>query len=134
MAFVRRFWAGPPRVLFGALAFAVCAFSAADDLATAGPGPAALAADDFQAMTGMPHGYVRAGRPVRPLPAATVASPGLQIVKVLRRAPHARGTAAASFGGRNALAAEQAAVALRVPLSARLANAADITRLCRLLL
>lgn len=133
MALVRRFWAGSPRLL-AAVVFVVCAFSAADDLATAGPGPTAFAAADFQAVTGMPHGDVRAGRPVRPLPPATVASPGLQIVKVLRRVPHARGTAAASFGGRNALAAQHAALSLSVPLSARLANAADITRLCRLLL
>lgn len=134
MALVQRFWAGSPRLLAGALAFAVCAFSAAGDLATAGPSPAAFAAVDLHPAPGMPHGDVRAGRPVRPLPPATVASPGLQIVKVLRRVPHARGTAAVSFGGRHAQAAQHLAVALRVPLSARLANAADITRLCRLLL
>lgn len=120
MALVRRFWAGSPRLLVGALALAVCAFSAAGDLATVGLGPEPIAAVDFQAATGVPQGDVRAGRPVRPLPPATVASPGLQIVKVLRRVPHARGAEAASFGGRNALAAQPGAGGLRVSPSARL--------------
>lgn len=120
------------RCLPAAIALALCSAAALEVWDAACAEVSALAHDGVVPTVAT---SVHKGPPLPPPPPAVAGSPGLQIVKVVRRLPQKRGQALGA-GGRvgDDLWRSHLKLDHSAQLSAILANAASLSRLCRLLL